>query len=134
MHSLCEDSNCSEHKPEQSDDPPSVKNVREIPGQEKTSRSGNDAGDNRHKCECSAADQQAKCKRFTDGGRAQRKPGLVSFRLDLAGVSPNDPDKPTSEQREHYERTGHTEQAHPCYAIEDLPLKECVARAFRDLV
>jgi hypothetical protein len=58
----------------------------------------------------------------------------MSFRLDLASVSPNDPDKRTSEQREHYERSGRSEQAHPCYAIEDLPLKECVARVFRELI
>jgi hypothetical protein len=127
MHSLSERSNCSENKPEKSDYPPRVENVGERTGQEKTSWSGNEAGDDRHKCESSAAHQQEKCKRFTDSGRAQSQPGLVSFRLDLAGASPNDPDKRTREHSEHYERAGHTEQAHPRYAIEDLPLKECVA-------
>jgi hypothetical protein len=134
MHSFCERSNCSEDKPEQSSDPPCVKNVGEHAGQEKTRWSGNDAGDDRHKCESSAAYQDEKRKRFADGGRGQRQPRLVSFRLDLSGVSPNDPDKRTSEQREHYDRTGRTEQAHPCYAIEYLHLKECVARVFRESV
>src|SRR5262245_31679758 len=98
MHPLSERSNCSEDKPEQSDDRPCIKNVDERAGKEKASWSGGDAGDNWRKCESSSTHYYEKRKRFTNGGRAQCQPGLVSFRLDRSGTSPNDPDKRTCNQ------------------------------------
>src|SRR5215470_12801316 len=53
MHSFSERSNCPEDKPEKSNDRPRIKNVGERAGKEKASWSGDDAGNDRRKCESS---------------------------------------------------------------------------------
>ena len=134
VHPFLDCANRAEHEPEQGDNPAGVKNRGEQADVKNASRPPDDASSYRHKGERAAAHPNKKRERFAKRRRDELQRRLMSVRLDLTGVSPNEPKKPARNQSEKTESREARHQAHPCYAIEKRSSQKLAARVFRDLI